>query len=137
MVRPRARNGFSMHFPKRKNGRDEWRFWNRPCFHGYDMVAIGDSLIKSFGKKRYFIKGASINAFGGMDLLELISMLRKGSLVSNIGNSTFRRDLINGTVNMQLVRSDWFRQISVLQIGFANRAPSAKKAFVRLFVIMK
>ena len=98
LARPRTRNGFSMHFPKRRNGRDESRFWNRPCFYGYNMVAIGDSLLRSFGRKRYLINGASINAFGGLDLFEFISLLRKGSLVSQIENPKYKRDLADGRV---------------------------------------
>ena len=99
----RARNGFSMHFVKRRNGRDESRFWNRPCFAGYNMVAIGDSMLRSFGRKRHFIKGASINAFGGMDLYELISILRKGSLVSDLGSPKFRRELVEGKIKIPVI----------------------------------
>ena len=82
---------------KTKWGKDESCFWRRPCFKDFKKVIIGDSMIRSFGKKRYLMPGYSINGYGGLKLMELIHIILRGSLPRmNLNDAKNRADLISG-----------------------------------------
>ena len=92
----------SMHYVKGRNGYDESRFWSRPCFEGYSRMVIGDSMVRSFARKRYVIAGNSITAFGGMTLLELALLLKRGSLPHrNLKEYKVRDNIISGKFHQQ------------------------------------
>ena len=58
--------------------------WVRPCFKRYRRVIIGDSTLRSFGRRKKALEGTSITGFGGLDILELICMIRAGKLSSDV-----------------------------------------------------
>ena len=80
--------GNSWHFYRTMNEEgihvDKKHEWTRPCFKNYKMVIVGDSSLRSFGRRKKAIEGVSITGFGGLDILELICMLRAGRLSSDV-----------------------------------------------------
>ena len=54
------------------------------------------TLKRSFARAKCHIAGHSITAFGGMDLLDLISLLKTGSLVKDIKKARVRNDIVSG-----------------------------------------
>ena len=85
---------FSRHFVRRVGNIDTSSEWRRPCFNGFDKVIIGDSMTRSFGRKGCRIPGLSVTAFGGLELLELISILRTNKIRPDIKDPNIRRDLV-------------------------------------------
>ena len=92
----KSRNkGNSWHFYRwstTERGRfiDKTPTWSRPCFNGYAKVILGDSSIRAFARKNKKLQGVSISAFGGMDLLEGICMLKAGKLSKDCDLTKYR-----------------------------------------------
>ena len=55
-----------------------FKSWTRPCVKGFKTIVIGDSMLRCFNKTRYKVSGHRITAFGGIELIELIVLLRLG-----------------------------------------------------------
>ncbi|CAG5099475.1 Oidioi.mRNA.OKI2018_I69.XSR.g16540.t2.cds [Oikopleura dioica] len=68
-------------FPGDKRAR-----WERPCFENYEVVVLGDSQLKEFGKSKINLDGYNITSFSGCDILELIYILRTGALKDQFTN---------------------------------------------------
>ena len=64
-------------------GSKRW-MWKRPCFRNHKLVVIGDSMVRGFGRVNYKIEGHAIIAYGGLELLELIQILRTGALNNSV-----------------------------------------------------
>ena len=73
----------SERFFKRRNGRDEFWDWRRPCVKNHTGFVIGDSMLRCFHKTGSRREGYRISAFGGAELLEIISLLRSGAILRN------------------------------------------------------
>ena len=73
----------SERFFKRRNGRDEFWNWKRPCLKNHAGFLIGDSMLRCFAAAGYRYDGYRISAFGGAELLEIISLLRSGAILRN------------------------------------------------------
>lgn len=75
---------YSRHFRRSDsvNGvrQDRTKEWSRPCFKGFEKVVIGDSSVRVFAKIGRRVKGMTISAFGGMDILEMVCLLQSGKL---------------------------------------------------------
>ena len=98
---------FSRHFMRRVGNTDTSPEWRRPCFEGFDKVIIGDSMTRSFGRKGCRIPGLSVTAFGGLELLELISILRSNKIRSDIKDPDVRHSLV-----LKRTSFDWDRVCS-------------------------
>ncbi|CAG5103556.1 Oidioi.mRNA.OKI2018_I69.chr1.g824.t1.cds [Oikopleura dioica] len=62
-------------FPGDKRAR-----WERPCFEKYEVVVVGDSQLKEFGRRKINRAGYNITSYSGCDILELLCILRTGAL---------------------------------------------------------
>ena len=105
--------------------------WARPCFKGYAKVVVGDSTMRSFGRRKKGIEGMSITGFGGMDIMELICMMRSGKLSWEVDfdNMQMRNRLQMGRDEFALVRfckhcksecMEEFSGVLVIVIGLNN-----------------
>ena len=74
----------SERFYKKRNGREEFWDWRRPCLKDFKGFAIGDSMLRCFNQIGYRYDGFRISAFGGCELLDLISLLRMGKIVRKL-----------------------------------------------------
>ena len=70
-------------FFKKRNRREEFWDWQRPCVKGYEGLVIGDSMLRCFNKIRKKVDGYRISAFGGCELMEMISLIRSGKILKN------------------------------------------------------
>ena len=58
--------------------------WTRPCFKGYKTVVIGDSSVRAFARKKKGLKDVSITGYGGLDIMEMVCIIRAGKLSNDI-----------------------------------------------------
>lgn len=65
---------------------DKRHDWERPCFHGYKTVVLGDSQLKVYGRNKKNVSGYNIASFSGCDILELMYILRCRTLKDQFTN---------------------------------------------------
>lgn len=70
-------------FYKKRNRREEFWDWRRPCLKNHKGFLVGDSMLRCFNQIGYRYDGYRISAFGGCELLEMISLLKSGQILRN------------------------------------------------------
>ena len=77
-------NTRAIHNVRTINGKTQIWGWKRPCFRNVSTMVIGDSMIRCFKRAGKQISGYAIIAYGGLDLLELIVLIKHGQLNRDI-----------------------------------------------------
>ena len=102
----RDMRSLSVHHLKRRDGFEEYWTWKRPCFNNAGVVVMGDSMLRCFYRKDKRLPGHVIHAFSGGELLEMIALLRTGS-ISKERNTTIqsvRERIMQGRDELPLIR---------------------------------
>ena len=81
--------------------------WKRPCFRNVSVMVIGDSMVRCFKRAGKTISGYAIIAYGGLDLLELIVLLKYGKFSKDIDlkDSEIRTKVMDGSLRIPSNRS--------------------------------
>ena len=100
-------NTRSIHHMRKVDGKYKAWEWRRPCFRNISVMVIGDSMIRCFKRANEKISGYAIIAYGGLDLLELIMILKYGRLSRDIDlqSPEIRAKLMDGSLRISSNRS--------------------------------
>ena len=81
--------------------------WKRPCFRNVSVMVIGDSMVRCFKRAGKTISGYAIIAYGGLDLLELIVLLKLGKFSRDIDlkDPEIRTKVMDGSLRIPSNRS--------------------------------
>ena len=102
----RDMRSISLHHLKRRDGVEEYWTWKRPCFNNAGVVVMGDSMLRCFYRQRKRLPGHVIHAFSGGELLEMIALLRTGSISKerNTTVASVRERIMQGRDELPLIR---------------------------------
>ena len=100
-------NTRSIHHMRTVDGKYMAWEWKRPCFRNISTMVMGDSMIRCFKRANSKISGFAIIAYGGLDLLELIVMLKYGRFSRDIDlkDPKIRAKLMDGSLRIPSNRS--------------------------------
>ena len=100
-------NTRSIHNVRKVGGKLMIWGWNRPCFRNVSVMVIGDSMVRCFKRTGKSISGYAIIAYGGLDLLELIVLLKRGKFSKDVDlkDPQIRTKIMDGSLRIPSSRN--------------------------------
>ena len=107
---------------------DKRHDWERPCFHGYKTVVLGDSQLKVYGRNKKNVSGYNIASFSGCDVSRLLES-RKRILFRYSSLCTFCGVELSKTNSQMRILS------SQSQIATSSKTERIKKICTRILTV--
>ena len=122
---------------------NHYKTYFRPCLVGVKVLVLSDSSMRAFARRRKTIPGHCIVAYGGAEILELITILKAGGLVKSMDlrQHVTRERILNGRDEIPTVRwcrlckdecFDQFKGKILINIGLNNAIHAADVPYVQV-----